>query len=219
MSNARFMRIVILGTAHPYRGGIAALNERLAQELVRQKHEVEIYNFSLQYPGFLCPGKTQFTSDPAPKELVIKRKISSVNPFNWLNVGRELKKAAPDLLIVRYWLPFMGPSLGTIIKMVRKNRHTRVVCIADNIIPHEKRPGDKLFTKYFTKGVDGYIAMSHEVFADIEKFVKNPLRRFSPHPVYDHYGEIVSREEALKALQLDPQYRYLLFFGFSYFIY
>ncbi len=208
------MKIVILGTAHPYRGGLAAMNERLACELTERGDEVVIYNFTLQYPGFLFPGKSQYTDEPAPQGLRIIRKINSVNPFNWLKVGRELRKICPDLIIVKYWLPFMGPALGTIVRLARRNRHTRVICIADNMIPHEKRPGDRLFTKYFTKGVDGYIAMSHEVYADIEKLVAHPLRRFTPHPIYDHYGEIMPREEALKLLQLDPDYRYLLFFGF-----
>ncbi len=208
------MKIVILGTAHPYRGGLAAMNERLARELTERGDEVVIYNFTLQYPGFLFPGKSQYTDEPAPQGLRIIRKINSVNPFNWLKVGRELRKICPDLIIVKYWLPFMGPALGTIVRLARRNRHTRVICIADNMIPHEKRPGDRLFTKYFTKGVDGYIAMSHEVYADIEKLVAHPLRRFTPHPIYDHYGEVMPREEALKLLQLDPDYRYLLFFGF-----
>lgn len=208
------MKIVILGTAHPYRGGLAAMNERLARELTERGDEVVIYNFTLQYPGFLFPGKSQYTDEPAPQGLRIIRKINSVNPFNWLKVGRELRKICPDLIIVKYWLPFMGPALGTIVRLARRNRHTRVICIADNMIPHEKRPGDRLFTKYFTKGVDGYIAMSHEVYADIEKLVVHPLRRFTPHPIYDHYGEIMPREEALELLQLDPDYRYLLFFGF-----
>ena len=208
------MKIVILGTAHPYRGGLAAMNERLAQELSGQGHDVVIYNFTLQYPGFLFPGKSQYTDEVAPRGLKIIRKVNSVCPFNWLKVGRELKKMCPDLLIIKYWLPFMGPALGTIARIARRNRHTRVICIADNMIPHEKRPGDRLFTKYFTRGVDGYIAMSHEVYDDIEKLVAHPLRRFTPHPVYDHYGEIISREEALEALHLDPACRYLLFFGF-----
>ncbi len=208
------MKIVILGTAHPYRGGLAAMNERLARELTERGDEVVIYNFTLQYPGFLFPGKSQYTDEPAPQGLRIIRKINSVNPFNWLKVGRELRKICPDLILVKYWLPFMGPALGTIVRLARRNRHTRVICIADNMIPHEKRPGDRLFTKYFTKGVDGYIAMSHEVYEDIEKLVAHPLRRFTPHPIYDHYGEIMPREEALKLLQLDPDYRYLLFFGF-----
>ncbi len=208
------MKIVILGTAHPYRGGLAAMNERLARELTERGDEVVIYNFTLQYPGFLFPGKSQYTDEPAPQGLRIIRKINSVNPFNWLKVGRELRKICPDLILVKYWLPFMGPALGTIVRLARRNRHTRVICIADNMIPHEKRPGDRLFTKYFTKGVDGYIAMSHEVYADIEKLVVHPLRRFTPHPIYDHYGEIMPREEALELLQLDPAFRYLLFFGF-----
>lgn len=208
------MKIVILGTAHPYRGGLAAMNERLARELTDQGHEVVIYNFTLQYPGFLFPGKSQYTDEAAPEGLKIVRKINSVCPLNWWKVGKELKKRRPDLIVVKFWLPFMGPALGTIARLARRNRHTRVICIADNMIPHEKRPGDKLFTKYFTKGVDGYIAMSHEVYDDIEKLVPHPLRRFTPHPIYDHYGAVISREEALKALKLDPAYRYLLFFGF-----
>ncbi len=208
------MKIVILGPAHPYRGGIAALNERLAEELRKEGHEVLIYTFTLQYPASLFPGKTQYTDEPAPADLAIFRKLNAVNPFNWWRVGRELKRLSPDLLIVRYWLPFMGPALGTVCRAARKNRHTRVVCIADNIIPHEKRPGDTLFTRYFVRGVDGFIAMSREVFRDLELFVKHPVRRFAPHPIYDHYGATISREEALQTLGLSPEYRYLLFFGF-----
>lgn len=208
------MKIVILGPANPYRGGIAALNERLAVELKKEGHEVIIFNFKLQYPGFLFPGKTQYTDDPAPKALKIVRKVNSVNPLNWVQAGLELKGLSPDLIIVRYWLPFMGPALGTICRLARRNKHTKVICIADNIIPHEKRPGDRLFTNYFVKGVDGFIAMSKEVYRDIDIFVRKPVKRFAAHPVYDHYGEIIPRQEALHKLNLSPDYRYLLFFGF-----
>lgn len=208
------MKIVILGPAHPYRGGIAALNERLALQFIHEGDDVSIFNFKVQYPGFLFPGKTQYTDDSAPEGIEISRQVNSVNPFNWLWVGMKLKKLSPDLLIVRYWLPFMGPSLGTICRIARHNRHTRVICIADNIIPHEKRLGDRLFTRYFAGGVDGYIAMSHEVCDDIRQLVPGAEYRFTPHPVYDHYGACLSRDEALKALSLDSAYRYLLFFGF-----
>lgn len=208
------MKIVILGPAHPYRGGIAALNERLAKQLVVEGHDVTVYNFTLQYPGMLFPGKTQFTSDPAPQGLKILRKVNSVNPFNWWKVGRELKKMCPDIVVVRFWLPFMGPALGSVCRIVRKNHHTRIICIADNMIPHEKRIGDQAFTKYFAGSVDGFIAMSHEVYDDIAKLVKTPRRMYTPHPVYDHYGEIITREEALDRLGLDKSYHYILFFGF-----
>ena len=208
------MKIVILGPAHPYRGGIAALNERLAIQFIREGHEVTIFNFKLQYPDFLFPGKTQYTDDAAPENIPNVRKVNSVNPINWLSVGRELRRCQPDLLIVRYWLPFMAPALGTICRIVRKNRHTQLICIADNIIPHEKRIGDRLLTRYFTGKIDGFIAMSREVYKDLEKFVREPVRRYAPHPIYDHYGEIISREKALAHLNLSPEYRYLLFFGF-----
>lgn len=208
------MKIVILGPANPYRGGIAALNERLAVELMKEGHEVIVFNFKLQYPGFLFPGKTQFTDDPAPVGLKILPRVNSINPFNWWMVGKELKRLSPDMVIVRYWLPFMGPSLGSICRIVRRNKHTKVICIADNIIPHESRPGDRLFTHYFTKGIDGYIAMSREVFKDIDMFVKHPVKRMAAHPVYDHYGAVISRKQAVEALGLSPDFQYLLFFGF-----
>lgn len=208
------MKIVILGPAHPYRGGIAVLNERLALELLTEGHEVSIINFKMQYPGFLFPGKTQYTDDPAPEKLKISREVNSVNPFNWFNVGKKLKKLSPDLVIVRYWLPFMGPALGSICRLVRRNRHTKIICIADNIIPHEKRLGDRLFTRYFAHSVDGFVAMSDEVLRDIDIFVSHPVKSLAPHPVYDHYGRILSRGEALANLKLEPEYRYLLFFGF-----
>lgn len=208
------MKIVILGPANPYRGGIAALNERLAVEFMKEGNEVTVFNFKLQYPGFLFPGKTQYTDDPAPEGVKILPRVNSVNPFNWWMVGKELKRLLPDLIVVRYWLPFMGPALGSICRLARKNKHTKVICIADNIIPHEKRPGDKLFTNYFVGGVDGFIAMSREVLQDTDLFVKKPIKRLAAHPVYDHYGAVISREAALKALNLSAEYHYLLFFGF-----
>lgn len=209
-----YMKIVILGPANPYRGGIAALNERLAVEFIRDGHEVTVFNFKLQYPGFLFPGKTQFTDDSAPEGVTILPRVNSVNPLNWWVVGRELKHMSPDMIIVRYWLPFMGPALGSICRLARMNKHTKVVCIADNIIPHEKRPGDRLFTDYFVKGVDGFIAMSREVLQDIDLFVKQPVKCLAAHPVYDHYGVPLSKDEALRELGLSNNYHYLLFFGF-----
>ncbi len=208
------MNIVIMGTAHPYRGGLAAFNERLAKQFIAEGHSVEIYNFSLQYPSILFPGKTQYTDEAAPQGLKIERKVNSINPINWFKVGKELAKKAPDILIVKFWLPFMGPSLGTICRQVKKNQKTRVICIADNIIPHEHRPGDMLFTKYFSKGVDGWIGMSKEVYNDVLKVVTEPKRALVPHPVFDNYGEVISREEALSRLNLESEFHYLLFFGF-----
>jgi glycosyltransferase involved in cell wall biosynthesis len=208
------MKIAIIGPAHPLRGGgISTFNERLATELQQQGHEVVIYSFSLQYPSFLFPGKSQFTDEPAPKGITIRSLINSINPLTWLSVGNRIRKERPDLVVVRFWLPFMGPSLGTILRLVKRNHHTKIVCITDNLIPHEKRPGDAVFTKYFMKPVDRFIAMSQDVLKDVRSLTTKPAR-FMVHPLYDNYGEAVSREQALKHLGLDPSDKYLLFFGF-----
>jgi glycosyltransferase involved in cell wall biosynthesis len=206
--------IIIIGPAHPLRGGLASYDERLAREFINQGNQATIYTFSLQYPGFLFPGTTQYSSEPAPKDLNIKVCINSVNPFNWLSVGDELKQMKPDLIVVRYWLPFMGPCLGTILRRVKKNSHTKVVCIADNIIPHEKRFGDVPFTKYFVKPVDGFITMSEKVLNDLPQFAAGKPAKFVPHPLYDNFGEKVSKEVARMKLGIGKDEKVLLFFGF-----
>lgn len=208
-------RIVLLGTTWPFRpGGIATFNERLARALVSEGHEVIIYTFSLQYPKFLFPGKDQYSDQPAPGDLDIRIKVNSVNPFNWIKVGLELKKLKPDLLIIRFWIPLMAPALGTIARIARKNHHTRVITLADNILPHEKRIGDKLLTNYFVGSSDGFITLSHKVLDDLKKIRSSISVFYTPHPLYDNFGAAISREEALKQLNLDPNFRYLLFFGF-----
>ena len=207
-------KILILSPAHPLRGGIASFSERLAKELQHEGDEVIIYSFSLQYPNFLFPGTTQYSSDPAPEGIQIETCVNSVNPINWLKVGQRIRKWNPDVIIVRYWLPFMGPSLGTILRIAKRNSHCKVVAITDNVIPHEKRPGDRIFTRYFLQAVDACIVMSKSVAEDIRQFTKTKPVAFSPHPIYDNYGAAVSRTEGLAFLDLPVQGRYLLFFGF-----
>ncbi len=196
-------------------GGLATFNERLALAFREKKHDVSIYTFSLQYPSFLFPGKTQYSDEPPPDNLKIEVKVNSINPMNWIRVGRELKKIKPDILVIRYWLPFMAPCLGTIAKITKKNKHTKIVSIADNIIPHEKRPGDKMLTKYFTSKVDGFVTMSKTVSNDLKQFNKKKVPvEFCHHPLYDTFGEKMDKVLARKMLNLNPNGKYVLFFGF-----
>ena len=208
------MKVVILGSAHPLRGGLATYNERLAREFIRQGHSVVIYTFSLQYPDFLFPGTTQYSDQPAPDDLYIHVRVNSINPFNWWSVGREIKKLKADLLIIKYWLPFMAPCLGTIARIVRGNKKTKVVSVIDNIIPHEKRIGDFALSRYFVNSVDGFIAQSRSVLEDLNLFDKNKPKLFSPHPLYDNFGPIVNKAEAIEKLGLQMNGLYILFFGF-----
>ncbi len=214
MAESTDKNIIIIGPAYPLRGGLASYDERLAKEFNDQGYNTTIYTFSYQYPSFLFPGTTQYSTESAPANISIKVKINSINPFNWMLVGNELKNLSPDIIIVRYWLPFMGPCLGTILRRVKKNNHTNIVCIADNIFPHEKRLGDKSFTKYFLKPIDGFITMSEKVLADLHQFAKGKPAQFVPHPLYDNFGEKVSKEEARQKLTINKNDKVLLFFGF-----
>lgn len=207
------MRICIVGTAHPLRGGLASFNERLAQELQQQQCQVTIYTFSLQYPKLLFPGKTQYSSDAAPQGLDIKVCVNSINPLNWLGVARKIAREKPDLLIFKFWLPFMGPCFGSIARLVCRNTsNTRVCCILDNVIPHERRPGDSLFTQYFLNACHTFVAMSQDVMNDLRLFTSKQAKLL-PHPIYDNFGEPTEQKNAREYLKLDPTANYLLFFG------
>lgn len=207
-------KVIIIGPAHPLRGGLATFDQRLCQEFLLRGDDCEIFSFSLQYPGFLFPGTTQFSSDPAPEGLRIHSVINSIQPLNWLRVGRRIRKLQPDLIIVRFWLPLMGPALGTILRQVKKNKHSRIVAITDNVIPHEKRPGDRPFTRYFLKSCDAFITMSEKVMHDLRQF--EPLKPALQvlHPLYDNFGAAVPKTTAREKLGLPQQRPILLFFGF-----
>jgi len=206
--------IIILGSAYPLRGGgLSTFNERLARAFQQAGDDVTIYTFSLQYPNFLFPGKSQYSTEPPPTDLKIKVCINSMYPLNWIEVGNELKNLKPDIIVVRYWLPFMGPSLGTILRRVKKNNFTKIICIADNIIPHEKRTGDKQFTQYFIKPVDAFITMSEKVMNDLRKFTNKPAKKVV-HPLYDNFGEKIDKAKAREYLNFNPNENIILFFGF-----
>lgn len=208
------MKIISLGPAYPYRGGLASFNDRLAQQFLTEGNDVEIFTFSLQYPKFLFPGKTQFTDGPCPDNLSVKRNVNSINPLNWIITGLKIRKRKPDILLLRFWLPFMGPCFGTIARLAKSNRHTKVICIFDNVVPHEKRTGDNVLTRYLTNSIDGAIVMSRTVLNDLAIYRDKIPVILSPHPLFDNYGPKIDREEALSKLNLKSEDSFLLFFGF-----
>jgi glycosyltransferase involved in cell wall biosynthesis len=207
-------KIIIIGSAWPLRGGgIATFNERLAREFMQEGHEVIIYSFSLQYPSFLFPGKSQYGNEAKPADLTIRSVINSINPFNWVRSGNKIRRENADLVVVRYWLPFMGPCLGTILRIIRRNRRSTIVCIADNVIPHEKRAGDTAFTRFFVQPVDAFITMSEKVLNDLKQFTQKPAIA-TVHPLYDNFGAPITKAAARKILDLPTDKNIILFFGF-----
>ncbi len=208
------MKIYLVGTAYPFRGGLAAYNERLMQELGKMGHEVCIYTFTLQYPAFLFPGKTQISTDPPPENLRIVQVLNSINPLNWLSLGNRLCREKPDLVICKFWLPFMGPAFGTVARRIKKNNHSRFIAIIDNIIPHEKRFGDRAFAKFFADACDGFVTMSRAVSEELKQFSNTPFVQYIPHPIYDNFGEALPKSEARKFLGIEENEKLVLFFGF-----
>ncbi|HEU0064130.1 MAG TPA: glycosyltransferase [Flavisolibacter sp.] len=207
-------QVLIIGPAYPLRGGLATFDQRLCEQFIQEGFQCSIISFSLQYPSVLFPGKTQLSTEGQPPGITIYSLINSINPFNWLMVGRKLRKWKPDLIVVRYWIPFMGPALGTLLRQVKKNKHTKVVCIADNIVPHEKRLGDKAFTRYFLKACDAFITMSEQVLNQLKQLeIKKPVQLVQ-HPLYDNFGTAVSKYNARKKLELNIDDKIVLFFGF-----
>lgn len=207
------MKVIIIGPAYPLRGGLASFDERLARAFQAGGNDVTIYTFSLQYPNFLFPGTTQYSEDPAPKDLDIKVRINSINPLNWYIVGKAIAKENADIILIRYWMPFMAPAFGSILRKVRKNKKTSIVCLADNVIPHEKFPLQTPLTQYFFKPIDGFITMSESVMQDLRTFTNKPAQLVA-HPLYDNFGEPLSQTEARQYLQLAPSAKIILFFGF-----
>lgn len=205
-------KVIIIGPAFPFRGGVANFNNALAQEYYDRGDQVILYSFTLQYPGFLFPGTTQYESGEAPKNLKIKTLINSVNPFNWINVARKINAEKPDYVVVRYWLPFMAPCLGTIARLL--NKKIKILAITDNVIPHEKRIGDTLFTRYFVKSCDAFLSLSASVLDDLSKFTNTIYKKFIPHPIYNVFGDKIPKAKALENLGLNSEDKHLLFFGF-----
>ncbi len=207
-------KILIVGPAWPLRGGLATYNERLCKEFILQGHTCNILSFSLQYPSFLFPGKTQFSTDEKPSDIEISSSINSINPFNWLAIGNNIAKQQYDIVIFRYWMSFMAPAFGSIARIIKNKSEAKILAITDNIIPHEKKFFDSIFTQYFINSCDGFLSMSRSVYEQVQHLQPNKPRAYVAHPMYDMFGNAMQKHDAKMALGLNSNTNYILFFGF-----
>jgi glycosyltransferase involved in cell wall biosynthesis len=205
------MRIVYLSTFYPFRGGIAQFNAALYREFEKE-HEITAVNFSRQYPEFLFPGETQYVQEgDNVDKIAAKPWLDSIFPFNWLKTGKRIRQQKPDMVLMKFWMPFFGPSLGTVCGKLKTSKR---IAILDNVIPHEKRFIDIPFTRYFLKRTDGYIVMSEKVRDDLLSLKPDAKYRFVKHPLYNHFGEAIDVKIAREKLGLDAEKKTILFFGF-----
>ena len=205
------MKIAFLSTFYPYRGGIAQFNGALFRALEKD-HEVKAFNFSLQYPKALFPGKTQYVDENDEVEKIpTERVLNAMNPATFLTTVKKIKAFQPDILIIGYWMPYMAPSLGYVAGKMQK--HCKVISIVHNAVPHEKGIMDKSLSNYFFKRNKRCIALSEAVQKDISETYPQVDVKVLHHPTYNHFGELVKREKAFDFLKLNPKVKYLLFFG------
>lgn len=206
------MKIAMLSTFYPYRGGIAQFNAQLYREFSKE-HQVKAFTFSRQYPSVLFPGKTQYVQDEDNAERVeAVRVLDSINPLHYWKTAKMIREWSPDLLLLRYWHPFFAPSLGAVAKLLRK--HTKIITLVDNAIPHEDKIIYRPFTQYFLKQSQGFVAMSSIVKDDLWKLAPNVPCLLKQHPLYNHFGKKKKRSDVLKHYNLDTNKKTLLFFGF-----
>jgi len=214
------LKAAILGPTYPHRGGIAHYTTLLARALAK-RHRLAIVSFRRLYPGLLFPGTTQFDSSreaiepPVPPEPI----LDSVNPFSWVRAGARIRAIAPDFLVVPWWHPFFGPSLGTASRGARgkdggeRGRRPARIFLCHNVAPHEATPLDRALTTYGLGGADAFLVHAHAEAKKLEPLAQGRPVRVHPHPTYAIFSErTVSREEARRALSLDG--RVLLFFGY-----
>ncbi len=207
-------KVVFIGPAYPYRGGIAAFNENLASIFQHNGWDCKIFTFIQQYPNILFPGKDQLAPDERKPDLSIKRAIYSTNPLNWLNISKEIVQEKPDLVITQYWMPFMAPAFGTILRGIKKGLESaKCITVVHNFKPHESRIGDKQLNKFIANRTDLMISLSASVEDDIKSSLPDKPILSLFHPIYDHYGDKISKEKAIRNLNLDSDFKYLLFFG------
>ena len=208
------MDISFLSTFHPFRGGIAQFNARLLRELRAGGHAVRPRTFSTQYPSLLFPGTSQLvTTDDIAEPVNAPRVLSSINPLTWSATANAIAREHPDVLLVRYWMSFFGPSLGNVARRVRRHGITPIALV-DNILPHEARSFDKPFTQYFLNSCDGFITLSESVRDQLLTLRPDARTIVLPHPLYDHFGAALQQDAAQHALGIAPKSKVLLFFGF-----
>ena len=206
------MKIVLVSPAYPLRGGIAHSAGLLYKELTKE-HEVLLITFKRQYPNFLFPGKSQTESGESIDKISTEVILDSINPFNWNSTAKRIISFKPELVIFKHWLPFFGPCYGWIAGKIKKSSSVKLIAVCHNIIPHEKRIGDKILSKYFIKKIDYFIPLSDQVKRDLFLFIKNPRFKLLPLPVFSLFGNGIDKEEAKKFLKLNDK-KILLFFGF-----
>jgi len=208
------LKIAFLGPAYPLRGGIVQFIAILAEKLKEQNHRVKIFSFKKQYPKILFPGKDQFDRGKKKVEIEIQPILVPYNPFTWISAISRIKRWKPDILILKYWIPFFAPAFGVIIRMLKTISSAEIVYIIDNIDFHEKWPFAEILTKFALGRADKLITLSESVFEDARKIFPKKEIIAGFHPSYFIFDQHrFDKKSAKRELGLTGK-KVILFFGY-----
>lgn len=205
------MKIVLIGPVYPYKGGIAHYTSLLCRAL-RQKHDVELISYSMQYPRILFRKEQKDYSNRSFEVSEAKYWINTANPFNWVRVAGKIRKLEPELVIMEWWHPYFAPCYWVLARLLGK--YTKMF-ICHNVFPHERFPLDRTLTKMTLKQGDKFIVQSNRDKDDLLKIIPDASYVVTPHPTYNAFKmHNLGREEARRKIGVEEKTPMLLFFGF-----
>ncbi len=210
------MKIVLVGPAFPYRGGIAETTNSLYSALTARGHEVVIVGFKKQFPKLLFPGKTQFVENASRRDLPPEFMLVPWNPLSWYRTAQFIEKQKADLVCYKWWMPFFGACYWGVSKLLDKQSRAHIAFVCHNVIPHETRIGDKTLSKMALGQSKFFLTFSRNEAHELEHLFPSIAKeniRFTALPLFDRYDEFTQGQAAARAkLGIDAK-KLLLFMG------
>ncbi|WP_239375198.1 glycosyltransferase [Frankia sp. Cj5] len=149
-------RIVIVGPAHPYKGGVAQHTTELARRLAMRGHRVRIESWSRQYPVRLYPGHQRVSHPETEPFAATSYPLSWRRPDSWVRLGRRLRHDV-DVVIFVLVTPIQVPAYLGILAALRPGSGPVVLALCHNVLPHERRTGDEALARALLRRVSGVV--------------------------------------------------------------
>lgn len=210
------MRICIVGPTYPYRGGIAHYTTLLVRHLREQGHWAKLYSFTRQYPRFLFPGKTDRDPSTTPLRIDCEYVLDPINPLTWWQLYRKIRRDAPELLILQWWVPYWTPCLTVVSRLVKQHTKTKILYVCHNVVPHDGGGTlDRRLAMAVLRQGDVFIVHSEQDMWRLRALLPQAHIRHTHHPTYESLaeGSHGTAEQLRQQLGIAAE-RVVLFFGF-----
>lgn len=205
------MKIVMIGPVYPFKGGISHYTGLMYRELSK-KHDVMMISFKMQYPKLLYKKEQRDYSNDSFQIEDTRYLLNTVNPLNWIQTAKAIKREKPDLIIMQWWHIYFAPCYYMLNRILKK---TKKLYICHNVFPHERVPLDRRITRMVLKHGDRFVVHSHLDQADLLSLKPDARHVVTPHPTYDIFKmHSLSGKAAREWLCIDESKHVILFFGF-----